>query len=164
MSIKFTFQRCEYHMCIDICFRWQMLANHIALGWRSIIKSYSVRLHIEDFSRTLMLLLWQLLIEMLCSSNWRSYKKICKRILEEFAIFVFDAYYINVSVSFHNSERKKSPIHVPIIDKIHRLESAQCAFLDHSKTLGFSDKIEILFKYLCARTICTYSSHAKKAI
>ena len=32
--------------------------------------------------------------------------------------------------------------------KIHRLERAQYAFLDHSKTLVFSDviKIEILFK------------------
>ena len=35
----------------------------IALGIRSIIKTYSVRLHTEDSCRTQMLLLWQLLIE-----------------------------------------------------------------------------------------------------
>jgi len=52
-----------YVMCINNVFRWQMLANHIALGWRSII-SYSVRLHTEDSFRTLMLFLWQLLREM----------------------------------------------------------------------------------------------------
>ena len=46
-------------------FFWQMLANHMAHGRRSIIKTYSFRLHIEDSIRTLMLLLWQLLIEML---------------------------------------------------------------------------------------------------
>ena len=58
------FERFEYHMCINIVFRWQMLANHIALGWRSIITSYSVRLHIENSEfRTLMMFLWQLLID-----------------------------------------------------------------------------------------------------
>ena len=42
------------------------LANvfHIALGIRSLIKTYSVRLHMEDSFRTQMLLLWQLPIEM----------------------------------------------------------------------------------------------------
>ena len=54
----------------------------------------------------------------------------------------FDAYYINVSVKlngfFPKSERKKKPIHVPIVEKIHRLESAQCVFLDHPKALVFS--------------------------
>ena len=58
-------------MCINILF-WQMLANHRALGRRSIITSYSVRLHIDSF-RTLMLFLWQLLIETLglfCESYW----------------------------------------------------------------------------------------------
>ena len=56
-------------------------------------------------------------------------------------------------------ERKKKPIHVPIVKKIHHLEQTQCAFLDHSKTLGFSGiiEIEILFKYLCACAIRTYS-------
>ena len=41
---------------------------------------------------------------------------------------------------FPNSKRKKKPIHVPIgkVEKFHRLESAQCAFLDYSKTLVFS--------------------------
>ena len=39
---------------------------------------------------------------------------------------------------FPNRERKKKPIHVPIVEKIHRLESAQCPFLDHSETLVFS--------------------------
>ena len=38
---------------------------------------------------------------------------------------------------FRNSERKKKPIHVPIVEKNHRLESAQSAFLDHSKKLVF---------------------------
>lgn len=38
---------------------------HIALGRRSIIKTYSLGLRLEDSFRTLMLLLWQLLIEML---------------------------------------------------------------------------------------------------
>ena len=50
---------------------------------------------------------------------------------------------------FPNSERKKKPIHVPVVKKIHRLERAQYAFLNHSKTPVFTDviKIEILFKY-----------------
>ena len=51
-----------------------------------------------------------------------------------------------------------------LLKKIHHLERTQCAFLDHSKTIVFSDiiKIEFLFKYSCARTIQTYSSRAKK--
>ena len=32
-------------------------------------------------------------------------------------------------------EGKKVPIHVPVVKKIHPLEHAQLAFLDHSKTL-----------------------------
>ena len=50
--------------------------------------------------------------------------------------------------------------------KNHRLESAQYAFLDHSKTLVFGDviKIEILFKYSRVSAIRTYSSRAKKTI
>ena len=53
---------------------------------------------------------------------------------------------------------------MPIVKKIHRLERAQYVFLDHSKTLVFSDviKIEILFKYSRARAIRTYSSCGKK--
>ena len=53
---------------------------------------------------------------------------------------------------------------MPIAKKIHRLERAQYAFLDHSKPLVFSDviKIEIIFKYSRARAIRTYSSRAKK--
>ena len=39
---------------------------------------------------------------------------------------------------FPKSERKKKPIHVPTLEKIHRLESAQGVFLDHSKALVFS--------------------------
>ena len=31
-------------------------------------------------------------------------------------------------------EKQKNPTHVPIFKKIHRLESAQYAFLDRSKT------------------------------
>ena len=67
---------------------------------------------------------------------------------------------------FPNSEREKKPIHVPIVKKVHRLERVQYAFLDHSKTLVFSDviKIEILFKYSRACAIRTYSSHGKKTI
>ena len=62
---------------------------------------------------------------------------------------------------FPNSERKRKPIHVPIFKKIHRLERAQYAFLDHSKTLVSSDVIKIsnLFEYSRARA---YSSRAKK--
>ena len=63
MALCTVFERFKYHMCINIVFRWQMLANHIALGWRSTITSYSVRLRIEDSLRTWMLFLWQLLIE-----------------------------------------------------------------------------------------------------
>ena len=52
-----------------------------------------------------------------------------------------------------------------MLKKIHRLERAQYAFSDQSKTLGFSDviKIEILFKYSRARAIRTYSSRTKKS-
>ena len=55
---------------------------------------------------------------------------------------------------------------MPIVKKIHRLERAQYAFLDHSKTLVFSDviKIGIIFKYSRARVIRTYSSRGKKTI
>ena len=57
-------QRFGYHICINNfsvgkCY-------HVALGRRSITKTCSVRLHLEDSFRTQMLLLWQLLIEMLC--------------------------------------------------------------------------------------------------
>ena len=45
---------------------------------------------------------------------------------------------------------------MPIVEKIHRVESAQCAFLgDTSKSLVFSD----VFKNQLA--ISTYSSRAK---
>ena len=56
-------QRFQYHMCINHF----PLADvyHIPLGRRSIIQTYSVRLHMEDSFRTYPLLLWQLLIEML---------------------------------------------------------------------------------------------------
>ena len=49
-------------------------------------------------------------------------------------------------IFFSKSEKKKNPIHVPILKKIHCLECTQYAFLDHSKTLVFRDiiKIEIL--------------------
>ena len=81
------------------------------------------------------------------SFNWQSYKKICTSILEECAIFVFHACYINVCVKFDdffpNGERKEKPINVPIVKKIHRLERLQYAFLDPSKTLAFSDVIKI---------------------
>ena len=65
---------------------------------------------------------------------------------------------------FPKSERKKDTHPCANFQKIHRLEGAQYAFLDHSKTLVFSDviKIEILFKYSRARAIRTYSSRAKK--
>ena len=83
---------------------------------------------------------------------WQSYTKIFTYILKEFAIFIFDAYYINVCVKFDDffqtARVRKSPIHVPIVQKMHHLEHAQYAFLNHSKTLVFSDfiEIEILFK------------------
>ena len=70
--------------------------------------------------------------------------------MEEFAILIFDTYYINVGLKFDDfflrARERKKPIHVPIAKKIHRLERAQYAFLDHSKTLVFNDaiKIEIL--------------------
>jgi len=38
---------------------------HIALGRRSIMKTYSVRVHMEDSFRTEKLSLWQLLMETL---------------------------------------------------------------------------------------------------
>ena len=55
---------------------------------------------------------------------------------------------------------------MPIVKKIHRLQRAQYAFLDHSKTLVFSDviKIEIIFKHSRGRAIRTYSLRAKKII
>lgn len=57
------------------------------------------------------------------------------------------------------------PIHVPIVKKIDHLKHPQYVFLDHSKTLVFSDviKIEILFKYLCNHAIHDYSSHTKRS-
>ena len=66
---------------------------------------------------------------------------------------------------FPNSKRKRKPILVPIVKKIDHLKHPQCVFLDHSKTLVFSDviKIEILFKYLCNQAIRYYSSHTKKS-
>ena len=69
-------------------------------------------------------------------------------------------------IIFPNIERKKKAIHAPIVTKNNRLESAQYAFLDHSKTLVFRVviKIEILFKYSRASAIRTYSSRAKKTI
>ena len=55
---------------------------------------------------------------------------------------------------------------MPIVEKIHRLESAESAFLDHSKTLAFIDVIitEIPVKYSRAHAIRTYSSRAKKTM
>ena len=63
-----------------------------------------------------------------------------------------------------NSEREKKPIHVPIVKKNHRLERAQYAFLDHSKTLIFSDviKIEVVFKYSRARAFVPIPRATKK--
>ena len=147
----------------------------------------------EDSFKRQMLLLWPLLIEnlpdfktvflvfytvnFLCFRENRVNMKGASigkatRKLEELAISVFDVYYINVRVIFDDfffsNEQKKKPIHVPIEKKPknHRLESAQYAFLDHSKTLVFRDviKIEILFKYSRASAIRTYSSRAKKTI
>ena len=103
-------------------------------------------------------------------STDKATRKSVHKILVELALFIFDAYYIKAFVKFDdffpNSERKKKPTHVPIVKKIHFLECAQYAFLDHSKALVFSDiiKVEILFKYSRAHAICTYSSHTKKTI
>jgi len=87
--------------------------------------------------------------------------------LEEFAIFVFDAYYIKFDDFFPNSKRKKKPIHVPIIVKKNSPSGmCQICVLDHSKTLVFSNviKIEILFKNSHACAIQAYSSRAQKTI
>ena len=57
--------------------------------------------------------------------------------LEEFASFVLNAYDINVSVKlddFFLTAKEKKPIHMAIVENIQSLESAQCAFLDHSET------------------------------
>ena len=66
-------------------------------------------------------------------------KSVHKSVYEEFASFIFVVYIISVCVKFDdffpNGEEKKKPIHKPIVKKIHPLESAQYAFLDHSKTL-----------------------------
>ena len=64
---------------------------------------------------------------------------------------------------FPNSKGKKRAIHVPIVKKSQRLERAQYAFSDQSKTLVFSGvmKIEVRFKYSRAYAIRTYSSRAK---
>ena len=92
------------------------LANvfHIALGIRSLIKTYSVRLHMEDSFRTQMLLPWQLLIEMLAlffEPTWLLdgvsrflYGELGKQSKHprSFAIFVFKTYYIDVRVKFND--------------------------------------------------------------
>ena len=49
---------------------------------------------------------------------------------------------------------------MPIVKKIHRLERAQHAFLDHSKALVFSDVI----KNSHARAIRTYSLARQKSV
>ena len=57
--------------------------------------------------------------------------------LKQFASFVLNAYYINVTVKFDDfflTVREKKPIHVPIVENLPSLESAQCTFLDHSET------------------------------
>jgi len=83
--------------------------------------------------------------------------------LEEFAIFVFDAYYIRLhSVKFDDvflTARKKMPIHVPIVKEIHLLQRAQYAFFGSLKNPCFNEvlKVEIL---LNTRAIHTYSSRA----
>ena len=86
--------------------------------------------------------------------------------MEEFAIFIFDVYYINVCVKFEQREKEKA---YPCDDrqKIHRLVRAQYALLDHSKTLVFSGinkNMLIIFKYSRARAIRTYYSRAKNTI
>ena len=62
VALYTTLQRLEYD--ISIIFSLASV-YHIELGIRSTIKTYSVRLHMEDSLRTQMLLLWQLQIEML---------------------------------------------------------------------------------------------------
>ena len=157
-------QRFGYHICINNfsvgkCY-------HVALSRRSITKTCSVRLHLEDSFRTQMLLLWQLLIEMLClflEPTWflddvlgfytvnflcfKANRENIQRVSTDKATrkyvhqsrrnsqlsLVFDAYDNNIHVK-SNSERKKKPIHMLIVKKIHRLESAHYALLDHSKS------------------------------
>ena len=67
---------------------------------------------------------------------------------------------------FSKSERKKKPIHVPIVKKVHRLQGSQYALLDHSKPsiLVTLYQKKILSKCSRARAIRTHSSRAKKTI
>ena len=132
---------------------------HIVLGIRSIIKTYSVRLHTKDCFRTQMLLLWQLWIEMLgfwtvflafVAANFLCFRgnrvnihgvptdKATRKSVHKFwRNLQFPFWRVNYTndcmckISWFspiNSERKKNPIHVPIVQKIHHLEWAQYAF------------------------------------
>ena len=87
--------------------------------------------------------------------------------MEEFAIFVFDAYYINLCVKFDdffpNSERKKKTIHASIKKKKSPSGTHQIRIFTSLKNL-FSDviKIEILFhKFWRICAIFTYSLRVK---
>ena len=53
---------------------------------------------------------------------------------------------------------------MPIVKKIHYVERTQYAFLDHSKTLVFSDviKIEIPFKYSHQKTLYRATLNSKR--
>ena len=146
---------------------WQLLIEMLGLFYEPtwLLDGVSRFLH-GEFS-----LFWGKQSKSPRSFNWQSHKKICTYIYEEFAIFVFEAYYTNVWVEFDdffgNSERKTKPIHIPIAKKSHRLERAQYKILDHvtsHHSFKWRDQIEILFKYSPARAIPTYSSRAKKTI
>ena len=72
-------------------------------------------------------------------------------------------YYVNVCVKFDDffltaRERKSLPL-CQLSKKFTVWDAPRRAYLDHSKTLIFSDiiKIKIIFKYLRARAICTSS-------
>ena len=84
--------------------------------------------------------------------------------LEEFAIFVFDAYYINVCVKF-------DIFFLTTREKAYPCANCQKKFTVWNASnkcfqINFGDviKIEIIFKYSGARAIPTYSSRAKSYI
>ena len=132
------------------------LANvyHMAFGRRSIIKTYSVRLHMEDSFRRQMLLLWPLLVEnlpdfktvflvfytvnFLCFRGNRVNMKGAStgKCVHKFwrnsqFLFLTRTTLIRVKFDYFFSinDRKKKPIHVPIVKK-KKSPSGKCAICD----------------------------------
>ena len=158
----------------------------MALSMRSIIKTYSVRLHMEDSLRNSILLLWQLLMEMLLlfiEPTWPldGVSKFLHKVefqltkLQENLFIncggvcnfhfwrVLPQFMCKIWWFFPNSKRKKKTMTFP---KNSPSGKHQICIFRSLKNL-FSDfiKIEILFhKYSRNCVIHTYSSHAKKPI